>query len=75
MFMPIGPFGAKICQGCGVNMGQKPNEHVCNEQQYLSHQQVKWASEIRNKLEPDMVDYLSSKRGQFLLYLMKQGRI
>lgn len=63
------------CPECGQNRGGKPTEHVCDKAQMIAFQQQKWASEIRNKLEPDLQEYLVSKHGRFLLYLMEQRRI
>jgi hypothetical protein len=34
-----------------------------------------WAQEIRSKLEPDLQDFLASKRGQFVMWLIEQKRI
>jgi hypothetical protein len=70
-----GPIAGGNCSECGQNRGQNPNIHVCDKDAYLAHQQRMWAQEIRSKLEPDLQDFLASKRGQFVMWLIEQKRI
>jgi hypothetical protein len=69
------PFSGGNCSECGLNRGQKPTEHVCDREAFIAHQQRLWAADIRSKLEPDLQDFLASKRGQFVMWLIEQKRL
>lgn len=72
-----GLFGlySSNCPECGQNMGQKPQEHVCDEKQRIAHQSTLFAAEMRSRLEPELQDYLASPRGRFLMWLVNEKRI